>query len=310
MSFARRILLWGSQNRWLEDQMRRRAFSRRATRRFLPGEELSDALDAAERSAQDGLAAILTQLGENVKSPADADSVRDHYVDVLQQIHQRGTRAVISVKPTQLGVDIDVDRCLARMLALVELAEKHDESVWIDMEDSSYVDVTLDLFRGLREHHTNVGVCLQAYLRRTATDLEELLPLNPTIRLVKGAYNEPATIALPRKSDVDTNYRALGAKLIEHAASAGGAPPVFGTHDIPLARDLLERADAAGLAKDACEVHMLYGIRSEQQRKLASEGYGVRILISYGTAWFPWYMRRLAERPANVWFIMRSVVTR
>ena len=177
---------------------------------------------------------------------------------------------------------------------------------WIDIEESKYVNATLDLFRTLRSQHDNVGLCLQAYLYRTADDLESLLPMNPAIRLVKGAYNEPATVAFPKKRDVDDHYLALGTRLIAHAAN-GGQAPVFGTHDLALTYALQDRAAKHGLAKDACEVHMLYGIRTAEQRRLAEEGYGVRVLISYGSAWFPWYMRRLAERPANVWFVLRSV---
>jgi proline dehydrogenase len=307
MSIARSLLLWGSRNRWLERQARQRAFARRAVRRFMPGEELDAALTAAEGLAARGLGTVLTQLGENLAHAADADAVRDHYIGVLDQIAERDLPALISVKPTQLGLDFDLAGCLARTDALVERAGRRGHRIWIDMEDSSYVDATLDVFRRLRARHDNVGLCLQTYLRRTPTDLEALLPLKPAIRLVKGAYAEPPHHAFPDKRDTDAAYLTLGTTLIEHAARRGGAAPVLGTHDVSIIRALQERAVAAGLDRRACEVHMLYGIRTAEQERLHREGYAVRVLISYGRAWFRWYMRRLAERPANVWFVLRSV---
>jgi proline dehydrogenase len=306
MTLARSLLLWGSHNAWLERQMKQRAFARRAVRRFLPGEDLGSALTAAAEFGSRGVGSVLTQLGENLASEHDADAVRDHYLGVLEQVTQQDLPALISVKPTQLGLDFDAEGCRARVAMLIERAGTR--RVWIDMEDSSYVDRTLELFRQVRASYENVGVCLQAYLRRTAADLQALLPLNPAIRLVKGAYAEPPERAFAAKRDTDANYRALGATLIAHAAKSGGTPPVLGTHDASLARELLQRAETAGLDRRACEVHMLYGIRTADQNQLTSEGYALRVLISYGDAWFRWYMRRLAERPANVWFVMRSVL--
>jgi proline dehydrogenase len=210
MTITRSLLLWGSHNAWLEGQMKRRAFARRAVRRFLPGEDVGSALTAAEDFSRRGVGSVLTQLGENLASEHDADLVRDHYFGVLEQIGQRKLPALISVKPTQLGIDFDINGCLGRVAALVERAG--DRRIWIDMEDSSYVDRTLDLFRQLRATYENIGVCLQAYLRRTAADLETLLPLNPAIRLVKGAYAEPPERAFAVKRDTDANFRALGAR--------------------------------------------------------------------------------------------------
>src|SRR2546429_320616 len=169
------------------------------------------------------------------------------------------------------------------------------------------LDATLELFQAVRAAHTGLGVCLQAYLRRTPADLEALLPLAPAILLVKGAYNEAPDVALPKKRDVDAAYAVLAGQLLERAAQ-GEARAVFGTHDLGLIARLRDRALAVGAAPGAYEVHMLYGIRAAEQRALQSEGVPVRVLISYGTHWFPWYMRRLAERPANVWFVVRNLV--
>jgi proline dehydrogenase len=308
MSIARSILLWGSRNAWLERQVRHRAFARRAVRRFMPGEDLEAALTAATSLASRGIGTVLTQLGENLAAASDADDVRDHYLAVVALLVQRALPTLISVKPTQLGLDFDAAACLARVDALATHAARRGDRIWVDMEDSSYVDATLELFRRLRQRHENVGICLQAYLRRTAGDLEALLPLKPAVRLVKGAYAEPPDRAFTTKRDTDASYLALGATLIEHAARHGGVPPVLGTHDAGLIRALQHTAAAAGLERRACEVHMLYGIRVGEQERLHREGHAVRVLISYGSAWFRWYLRRLAERPANVWFALRSVV--
>lgn len=178
--------------------------------------------------------------------------------------------------------------------------------LWIDMEEASYVDVTLSLYWRLRQEHERVGLCLQAYLRRTPADLEALLPLGPAIRLVKGAYRESPEIAFQNKADVDAAYLELAERLLEH--SPAGAFAVLGTHDHRLIQSVDERAEALGLGSGAYEVHMLYGIRAPMQRELASSGVGVRVLISYGENWFPWYMRRIAERPANAWFVLRNLI--
>jgi proline dehydrogenase len=308
MSLSRRLLLRASRSTWLARQLSQRAFFRRAVRRFMPGEDLGAALAAAATLAREGLGSVLTQLGEQVTSRDEAAGVRDHYLRVLEDIRQRHLPTEISVKLTHLGLDLNPKACLQDLLALARAAAA-GSFLWIDMEESRYVDPTLELFQAVRAAHEGVGVCLQAYLRRTPADLEALLPLAPAIRLVKGAYNEPADVALPRKRDVDAAYTGLAGRLLERAAQ-GEARAVFGTHDLGLIARLGERALALGVAPGggAYEVHMLYGIRAAAQRALQSEGVPVRVLISYGTHWFPWYMRRLAERPANVWFVVRHLL--
>src|SRR5712691_6528938 len=286
MSLARRLLLRASRSAWLADQLRRRAFFRRAARRFLPGEDLAAALDAAAHFARAGLGTLLTQLGEQVRNPAEARAVRDHYLDVLCQVRRRGLPVQVSVKLTHLGLDVDRAACAAALGALAARAEQTGSFLWIDMEESRYVDATLDLYRAVRSEHARGGVCRRAYLHRTFTDLDRLLPLGPAIRVVKGAYNEPPAVAFPKKRDVDAAYVALAERLLKEAA----------------------RARALGVPRDGYEVHMLYGIRSADQRALAADGCVVRVLVSYGTHWFPWYVRRLAERPANVWFVLRNLV--
>jgi proline dehydrogenase len=286
--------------------MMSRGFARRAVKRFMPGERVEDALDAAEPLAAAGLGTVITQLGENLTTLAEADAVREHYLGVYDLIKARGLPTWPSVKPTQLGLDLSPDTCLANLEALAAKAEATGSWLWIDMEDSSYVDRTLDLFRKLRATHEKVGLCLQSYLRRTPRDLAVLLPLKPAIRLVKGAYAEPAHVAFPDKRDVDLAFYELSVRLLE-AARDGGALPVLGTHDVPLLGRIIARAAELGVKDGAYEIHMLYGIRAADQHALAAQGRTVRTLISYGAHWFPWYMRRLAERPANVWFVVKSV---
>jgi proline dehydrogenase len=307
MSLARRLLLRASRSAWLAHQLRSRGFFRRAARRFLPGEDVAAALDAAAEFARTGLGTVLTQLGEQVENPVEAHAVRDHYLDVLGQVRRRGLPIQLSVKLTHLGLDVDRAGCAAALGALAARAAQTGSFLWIDMEESRYVDATLDLYRTVRSEHARVGVCLQAYLRRTRADLERLLALGPAIRLVKGAYNEPSAIAFARKRDVDAAYVGLADRLLAEAARAR-ALPVFGTHDLRLITLVRDRARALGVPREAYEVHMLYGIRSADQRRLATDGCVVRVLVSYGTHWFPWYMRRLAERPANVWLMLRNLV--
>jgi proline dehydrogenase len=307
MSIARSMLLGASRSKWLREQMARRAFARRAVRRFMPGEKVEDALDASAALAREGLGAILTQLGENLTSLGEAEKVRDHYFGVLDAIKARGLPAEVSVKPTQLGLDLSAEACYANIDALAARANAGGSTLWIDMEDSSYVDRTLDLYRRLRARHQKIGVCLQAYLRRTPADVAALLPLKPAIRLVKGAYAERPEVAFPAKADVDQAYHKIGVDLLA-AAARGGAFVVFGTHDLALLGRLTTRAAELGVKDGAYEIHMLYGIRAGEQRALVKDGRKVRCLISFGSAWFAWYMRRLAERPANVWFVVRSLL--
>ena len=310
VSLTRRLLLRASRSAWLARTLRRRAFFRRAVRRFLPGEHVGAAVDTAAALARDGIGSVLTQLGEQVTNRDEAAGVRDQYLRLFDEIRSRDLPAEISVKLTHLGLDVNPKACLQDLLALAARAAAAKSFLWIDMEESRYVDATLELYRAVRAAHAGVGVCLQAYLRRTPTDLETLLPLAPSIRLVKGAYNESPAAAFPRKRDVDAAYGVLGGRLLERTAR-GEARAAFGTHDLGLVARLRERALALGLTggegAGGYEVHMLYGIRAAAQRTLAQQGAPVRVLISYGSAWFPWYMRRLAERPANVWFVVRHL---
>ena len=271
----------------------------------MPGERLDDALAAAAELQRAGIGVVLTRLGENTTDGTAADETAAHYVTVASELQRRGIDGHISVKLTQLGLDIDPQRCQATLLRLADETRRRDIKLWIDMEQSFYVERTLDMRRALRAY-PHAGVCLQAYLRRTEDDVASLVPLGGGIRLVKGAYREAAPIAYPRKRDVDENYFTLATRLLA-AARSSGLRCVFGTHDQHLIARIRRHADAAGVSREAFEFHMLYGIHRAEQVRLAREGYRVKVLISYGDQWFPWYMRRLAERPANLMFVARSM---
>ncbi len=309
MSLARNILLRMARSRWLAEQASRRSFSRRAVRRFMPGEDPEAALAAAKTLSEKGLGSLLTQLGENLTSLDEAAAVRDHYLSLCDRVQELGVPAQPSIKLTQFGLDQSPAACAENALALAAKVERTGAFLWVDIEDSSYVDRTLAVFRQLRERHERVGLCLQAYLHRTPADLESLMPLSPAIRLVKGAYAEPPSAAITAKADVDAAYARLGEQMLS-AAAEGRAFPVFGTHDLDLVQHLSTHAAKVGAADGTWEIAMLYGIRAAEQERLAKEGRRVRTLISYGQHWFPWYMRRLAERPANVWFVVKSLFAR
>lgn len=308
MGLMRSLLLKGSRNAWLANQIRRRRFAQRAVRRFMPGETADAALAASEEFRQYSISTVLTLLGEDITERAEAEGVRDHYLDVQSRIARAGLPTHVSVKPTQLGIGIGNDLCREQLAALAKDADAKGSFLWIDIESSSWVDATLDLYRTLRGEHANVGLCLQSYLYRTADDLESLLRLDPTIRLVKGAYKEAPEVAYPRKRDVDENFMRLAKRLLSPDGRRAGQRHGFGTHDLQLLARIGDYADGAGLPKDAYEIQMLYGIKRDAQILLAAQGHSVRVLISYGSHWFPWYMRRLAERPANLWFVAKSVV--
>lgn len=306
MNILRTALLKGSQSRWLERQVTGRRFARRAVRRFMPGEEVEAALAAAQELQRSGIATILTRLGENVTDLEEAQAVTRHYVAALREIDRRSLPTHLSIKPTQLGLDISFDACEEELRRLTQCAHEAGNVVWIDMESSAYVDATLALYRRVRSDHANVGLCLQSYLYRTEEDLRALGSLSPIIRVVKGAYREPETVAFSKKHDVDESFFTLATRLLTDGG--GGPPHGIATHDPRLIQRITAYADSHRVPHDRYEFQMLFGIQRSAQRRLVAEGHRVRVLISYGNAWFPWYMRRLAERPANLWFVLRSVV--
>jgi proline dehydrogenase len=301
----RRLLLWCASNPWLAAHVPRWRFARRAVRRFLPGEGFEPALKAAVDFRSKNVGTIFTLLGENITDLADANRVVQHYEEVLAA--STGIQAEISVKPTQLGLDIDSTATFANLVRLARAALKARSFLWIDMEGSAYTDRTIDLYLQLRAEHTHVGVALQAYLYRTAADVSRLIPARAAIRLVKGAYSEPPNLAFQAKRDVDANYLALSALLLPEVKRRH-VRLVNATHDTEMVAKVWRIASALGMEKSQLEVAMLYGIRVDEQLRLAREGFTVRDLVTYGDAWYAWYLRRLAERPANVWFVARQLL--
>jgi proline dehydrogenase len=308
MSVLRTLLLAGSESAWMREHAMRTPFVRRSVSRFMPGERIDDALGAARELQTAGMPTILTHLGENVRDAAEADAVAAHYLDVLDRIHASGLDAQISIKPTQLGLDLGDAICRRHVVRLAAHAQKTGNMVWVDMESTPYVDRTVELFRATRSEFRNVGVCLQAYLYRTPALLDALIPLGPAIRIVKGAYREPPTVAFPDKAQVDEQFYQLCVRLVAPDAQAAGAFLGIGTHDAQLIARLQTHMASQQVPRDRYEFEMLYGIRRELQAQLARAGARVRVLISYGEYWFPWYMRRLAERPANLWFVAKNLV--
>ncbi len=305
MSLARTLLLRASESARLRRAIPHLPLARRAVARFMPGETLDAALDAAARFGEEGIPTVLTSLGENVTSEAEADAVRDHYVDAVERTAARGVDAYFSVKPTQLGLDLGDAGAAGRIGRVAAAAAGQGQPVFIDMEASPYTERTIALLEARIGENDNLGLCLQAYMRRTPTDLERVLDRTTRIRLVKGAYKEPPSVTLQSRAEIDARYLELARRILERAGELGGAAPAFGTHDLALVRRIADAAAEIGVPRDAFEIQMLYGIRPEDQRRLAAEGFRLRVLISYGSAWYPWFMRRLAEKPSNLLFVLR-----
>jgi proline dehydrogenase len=303
----RKALLWASTNAWIRENAMRTGFVRRSVSKFMPGETIEDAITAAVALKPTKINTILTRLGENIKNIGEADEVCDHYLKVIDLIKGAGIDSQISVKPTQLGYDQDPEVCVKHCMRLIDRCEQTNTFFWLDMESSQYVDGTLTLFKRLRQRTPNIGVAIQAYLFRTEKDIEELVALGSAIRMVKGAYLEPPNIAYPNKPDVDENYFKICSRLLQPDAFKPGALLHIATHDIQLQERLMKVIAERKVSPDRYEFAMLFGIQTARQQQLASQGVRTRCLISYGEYWFPWYMRRLAERPANVWFVVRNM---
>jgi len=307
MSVMRKVLLWASTNAWMRERAMRTAFVRRSVSKFMPGERIEDAIEAAKKLQPQGLNTILTRLGENLTRIEEAQEVFDHYLRVIELIQAAGLDAQISIKPTQLGYDQNPEVCYGYCIKLLERCESAGIFFWLDMESSPYVDGTFALYKRLRAKSASVGIAVQAYLFRTPKDIEEIVPMGAAIRLVKGAYLEPAAVAYPAKSDVDEAYFKLASRLLQDDAAKPGALLHIATHDLGLQARLQQVIADRHISKNRYEFAMLFGIQTSRQQELGRAGVRTRCLISYGEYWFPWYMRRLGERPANVWFVVKNM---
>lgn len=300
----RRALLALSENRRARELVLRNPLARRAARRFVAGETLDDALAAADRLATAGFLTSLNLLGERTVSGADAEAAAVGYEEILERLRDRTMDCYVAVKLTQLGLDVSEDLASRLLRRILERARPAGTLVRIDMEHSMYVDATLRILKRLRgEGFEALGAVIQAYLYRSAQDLEHLLALGIPIRLVKGAYMEPAAIAYPKKRDVDAAYERLMRRLLTDAGYHAIA-----THDERLIRAALRFAHEQGRAPEAFEFQMIYGVRRDLQEWLRREGARIRVYIPFGVQWYPYFMRRLAERPANLMFLLRNIV--
>ena len=309
MTVSRSILLWASQNKWMKSNVPKLFFVQKALKKFMPGEEVEYALSEAVSFQQRGLGTVFTKLGENITTLAEAEAVTNHYLEVLSKINNQKVSAEISLKLTQIGFDISVDAAKNNFGKILKSAEDKNNFIWIDMEQSAYVEKTIEFYKHFRKNFSSVGICLQAYLKRTMRHINDLLPVSPNIRLVKGAYMEPPEIAFAQKSLVDKNYFEIAETLLKFNKE-GIARIAFATHDLNMISKIKEYSKLNDIRKDGFEFQMLYGIKPAEQIKIADEGYKIRVLISYGSAWYSWYMRRLAERPANVWFVLKNLVAK
>ena len=273
----------------------------------MAGREAGDALAAIASLEASGLASAVTCLGENVGTPADAERATATYLDLLDAIGRRTLRTIPSLKLTHLGLDLDEGLCVANLLRLAERAREVGTRVWIDMESSRYTERTLDLYARLRPAHANLACVVQAYLRRTPDDVERLIELGATVRLCKGAYREPPALAYPDKRDVDASYARLAERLLDADALARGVYPGFATHDERLQHHVRRLCAERGIAADRFEIQMLYGIRHDLHAPLRDAGVTLRVLVPFGEDWYGYFMRRLAERPANLLFFLKNV---
>ena len=299
----RSTLLKLSENKKFGSWVISNGITRRMARRFVAGEKLEEAVAAVRRCNGAGMMASLDYLGENVSSTSDAQRSRDEYLAIFENIAQENLQANVSCKLTQLGLDINGEFCTGLVLSIVERAASFDNFLRIDMEGSAYTQRTIELVKRVRARNPAVGTVIQSYLYRSEKDVGELLSSGCRIRLCKGAYKEPEDIAFPRKADVDANYLRLMKILL-----SSGFYHAIATHDPKMIAATIRHAATKGISKDDFEFQMLYGVRTDLQRRLVKDGYRVRIYIPFGSDWFPYFMRRLAERPANVGFILRNLI--
>jgi proline dehydrogenase len=299
----RRLFLYLSRRRSLRKWMEAWPPSRKVTRRFVAGDTLEEALAVCERLQAEGVFSTLDHLGENVSTLEEAAASCDAYVSALERIGDRRLSSTIAIKLTQFGLDLSRDACLENVRRLEAKAKTAGSRVEIDMESSAYTERTLALAIQAGQECGCIRVCVQAYLHRSAADIGRLNASAIPVRLVKGAYREPPSAAFPRKQDVDENYMTLMKILLDH-----GVYPALATHDERIVREALEYVEGRGIRRDSFEFQMLYGIRRDLQRKLIEQGYRLRLYVPYGTEWYPYFMRRLAERPANLWFVLRNLL--
>lgn len=295
--------IWLSHRRALGRLAVRTRWTRGVVHRFVAGLSLDEAMSAIDRLRATGFLTTVDVLGEAVSSPADAEAAVARYLATLDGLASAGPQGNVSLKLTHLGLELDPDLCRTNLGRILERAAAHGAFVRIDMEDSPKTEITLQLWREVHPRYPNVGVVIQAYLRRSAADVERLIGEGGRVRLCKGAYDEPAAVAFPTKAEVDENYARLTERLL-----AEGNYPAIATHDERLIEHATRFAERKAIPPDRFEFQMLFGVRRDLQERLLWNGYRVRVYVPYGAEWYPYFMRRLAERPANVFFVVRSML--
>jgi proline dehydrogenase len=298
----RSLFLFLSRQRHLRRWVETSGVARQFSARFVAGEALDDALRVGHKINSEGITLTLDHLGESVTSLAEAARARDVYVETLAAIHENAIHGNVSLKLTQFGLDLSAAECRANVAMLVADAARLGSFVRVDMEASAYTERTLGLVEDLHAQYGAVGTVIQSYLRRSRKDVERLCASHIRVRLCKGAYLEHADVAFPRKADVDRNYVELMQLLLDE-----GEYPAFATHDERIIEQTKTYAARRGIGASCFEFQMLYGIRRDLQRRLVKEGYGLRLYVPFGKAWYPYFMRRLAERPANLFFLTRHL---
>ena len=301
----RKTLLYLSNQQRVFSFVRRNRLAKRMASRFVAGETVEEAMGAVRALNARGITASLDLLGESVHREEEARGTAAAYLDILDRIRKERLDANVSLKLTAMGLDVSEELCVANMHLVLERAREYDSFVRIDMESSQYTERTMHMFehRLYPSYPKNVGIVLQSYLRRTAADVDKANRLKCRVRICKGAYQEPASVAFPDKRDVDENY-----KRCMHALMSDGNYPGLATHDERIIADAKRFAAERGIAAERFEFQMLYGVRRDLQERLVREGYRMRVYVPFGTQWYPYLMRRLAERPANVAFMTGNVV--
>ena len=315
----RSFLIYLSKAAWAQKLVTSWGFAWNAASRFVAGESIQDAIRVVRELNAKGINATLDQLGEHTSTAEEANNAADNIVSVLNDIDKAGVKANVSIKLTQIGMGLDEETCTQNLVRILEQAKRHGNFVRIDIEDTPYTDVTISIYKAMLERGfttRQVGMAAQAYLYRAEADVRNLLEIGTRFRLVKGAYKEPADKAYPKKADTDANYDLLSKILIDGAlkiesntlSEDGRIPPIpsIASHDAKRIEFAKKHAEKVGLPKNAIEFQMLYGIRRDLQDQLAQEGYPVRVYVPFGAQWYPYFMRRLAERPANIWFFVSN----
>ncbi len=308
----RSLFLYLARAGWAKGMIMRIGLARRTAHRFVAGDTLEEAIAATRQLNNHGLEVTLDHLGESVSDEAGALQATQDYIELLDAIAQSGIRATASLKLTQLGLDIRKDLCVDNVHEILEKAKATGNHITIDMESSDYTDVTLDVYRKLRDEHSfdNVGIVIQAYLYRSESDMKALAAEGAFVRLCKGAYKEPPDRAFPDKADVDANFVHLVEQFLNPEACAAGAYLGIATHDEKMIDASIAHVKQHNVPYENFEFQMLYGIRSRLQQQLHDDGYKVRVYVPYGTQWYPYFMRRLAERPANIIFFISNFFRR